>query len=74
MENGFFIVRQGEGEKATYALCHRYDTVPENYAVAGTNKNAGQIVEEQKLMAAFVSSRKTTVVATMTIEPQNADN
>ena len=53
---GFFIVRQGEGDKATYAICHRVDSVSGGHQITGTNKTAQQLVDEQRLDAAFIAS------------------
>lgn len=71
MENGFFIVRQSDG---TYALCHRYETVPGDYQIPGMSMTAAELCDKQQLKGAFATSRKQTFVATMTVEPQNADN
>lgn len=56
--DGIFIVRQGEGDRATYAICHRVDSVAGDYPIMGLSKTAQQLVDEQKLGAAFVAPDK----------------
>lgn len=64
---GIFIVRQGEAGHATYAVCHRVDSIAGNDQITGTNKTAQQLVDEQKLDAAFVAPGKDGPLQSFTV-------
>lgn len=72
--DGFFIVREGEGADARYAICHRVDSVDGSYQIAGIGKTAAALVDEQKLLAAFVSGGRYDGLKVMSFEPQSGQN
>jgi hypothetical protein len=72
--DGIFIVRQGKGEDATYAICHRIDSVSGSQQITGTNKTAQQLVDEQRLEAAFVSSGTGGDFQSFSFEPATGSN
>lgn len=71
---GIFIVRQGDGPSATYAICHRVDTVSGSQQIAGTNKTAQQLVDEQRLDAAFLASGKYGDLQHLTVQTATGED
>lgn len=71
---GIFIVRQGEGEGASYAICYRVDSVPANHAVPGTGKTVAQLVDEQKLLAAFLKQGRYEESGEVSFRAQSGEN
>ena len=71
---GLFVVRQGEGESAVYAICHRVATVKGDHRLSGTSKTAAELVDEQKLLAAFVSAGEYEGLRSLSFEPQSGQN
>lgn len=71
---GLFVVRQGEGDKASYAICVRIETVDGSHRIAGTSKTVAELVNEQGLQAAFVDSHEHDGVRMATFEGQSGRN
>ena len=69
-----FIVRQGSGGSARYAICHRVATMTGGDRIAGVDKTVAEIVDEQDLSAAVVSGERYDDLRVATFEPQSGLN
>lgn len=71
VESAIFVVRQGEGESASYAICHRVATESGGHRLAGTSKTLAELVDEQNLSAALVPPGDSGPVKSFSFEPQS---
>lgn len=71
MESAIFVVRQGDGEGATYAICHRVATEGGTHRLAGTSKTLAELVDEQDLSAALVPPGGSGPLTSFSFEPQS---
>ena len=71
---GIYIVRQGEGEGATYAICHRVDSVPGGHTIPGSGQTVAQLVDQQRLQAAFLAEDKFETGGEVSFRAQSGEN
>lgn len=70
-DSAIFVVRQGEGDSASYAICHRVATESGGHRLPGTSKTLAELVDEQKLSAALVPPGGLGPVKSFSFEPQS---
>lgn len=71
---GIFIVRQGEGESASYAICYRVDSVPGTHTIPGNGQTVKQLVDQQRLEAAYVAADKMETGGEVSFRAQSGEN
>lgn len=72
--DGIFIVRQGAGESATYAICYRVDSVPGGHMIPGSSHTVAQLVDQQRLEAAFLAQGKYETGGEVSFRAQSGEN
>lgn len=50
-----FVVREGEGDQARYAVCRRMTTVSGDHRLPGARQTVAEMVEEQRLLAGVIA-------------------
>ena len=71
---GIFVVRQGEGDSASYAICHRVDSVPGGHTIPGSGLTVAQLVDQQRLQAAFLAEDKFEDGGEVSFRAQSGEN
>lgn len=71
---GVFIVRQAEAQGGGYAICARVATLSGGERLVGFSETVADLVEKQKLMAAFAVGGATGTTETFSFEPQSGEN
>lgn len=70
---GIYIVREG-GEGGNYAICYRVDRVAATHTIPGSSKTVAQVVDEQKLLAAFLAEGKFEDGGEVSFRAQSGEN
>lgn len=71
---GVFIVRQTEAQGGGYAICARVATLGGGERLVGFSETVADLVEKQKLLAAFAVGGSTGTTETFSFEPQSGEN
>lgn len=72
--DGIYIVRQGSGESASYAICHRVDSVPGGHKIPGVSQTVAQLVDQQRLQAAFIEADQCEDGGEVSFRAQSGEN
>lgn len=72
--SSIFVVRLGDGDEANFAVCERVGTVEGTRRLPGTGQTVAELVNEQALMAAAISSGDQDGVREQVFMSQSGEN